>query len=241
MRAVILKRLALSIPLVFAVTAITFILISLTPGDAADAIYGAEGNPAAKAALRKEFGLDRPLPVQYGRWLSHAVRGDFGKGLNEQTPVTHFLALRVWTSVSLIIGALVVSILVGLALGVFSAVRGGVLGRLVDVLALLGVALPSFIMGVVLIVVFASILRWLPATGYVPITKSPLEWSHSPCPASPRSRGCHASRCSTCSAANTSGRCGSTGSRNDRSSSSTHSRTRRSLWSRSSGCRSSGC
>jgi peptide/nickel transport system permease protein len=176
---VILKRLALSIPLVFAVTAITFILISLTPGDAADAIYGAEGNPAAKAAMRKELGLTRPLPSQYGHWVSRAVQGDFGKGINDHSPVSHFLKLRVWASVSLIVGALLVSIVVGLSLGVFSAVRGGIAGRFVDVLSLLGVALPSFIMGVILIVVFASIFRWFPATGYIPLTQSPWQWFRS--------------------------------------------------------------
>jgi peptide/nickel transport system permease protein len=178
-RYVILKRLGLSLPLVFAVTAITFILISLTPGDAADAIYGAEGNPAAKEAMRAELGLDRPLPAQYGRWVSRAVRGNFGSGINERTPVTHFIKLRVWTSVSLILGALLLSVTVGLSLGMFSAVRGGFLGRAVDILSLLGVALPSFIMGVVLIVVFASMLRWFPATGYVPLTQSPWQWFRS--------------------------------------------------------------
>jgi peptide/nickel transport system permease protein len=179
MRSVILKRLGLSIPLIFAVSAITFLLISLTPGDAADAIYGVGGNPAAKEAMRKELGLDQSLPVQYGRWVNRALHGNFGKGINEQTPVTHFLKLRVWTSVSLIVGALLLSIVVGLSLGVFSAVRGGFAGRVVDVVVLLGVALPSFITGVILIVVFASIFRWFPATGYIPLTGSPLQWFRS--------------------------------------------------------------
>jgi peptide/nickel transport system permease protein len=178
MRAVILKRLALSVPLVFAVTAITFIFISLTPGDAADAIYGS-GNPAAKEAMRQELGLNRPLPVQYGRWAWRALHGNFGKGINDQSPVLHFLKLRVWQSVSLIVGALIVSVAVGITLGVCSAVRGGLIGRVIDVVALLGVALPSFIIGVVLIVLFASIIPLFPATGYVPFTQSPWQWFRS--------------------------------------------------------------
>jgi peptide/nickel transport system permease protein len=120
--------------------------------------------------------LDLPLYEQYWQWLTHAVRGDLGSSLFTGESVTDAIQSRLPVTLSLMFGALLVSLVVGVALGVFSAMRGGVLGRIVDGFALVGFALPAFWVGAMLVVVFAVALRWLPATGYVALADSPTDW-----------------------------------------------------------------
>lgn len=176
---VIGRRILLSVPLLFVVSALSFVLISLTPGDAASAILGTHADPAAYPRLRHEMGLDQPIYEQYWHWLRHALSGDLGTSLFSNEPVTHKIGGRMPVTLSLICGSLLVSLIVGLALGIFSAVRGGALGRAVDALGLLGFALPGFWIGAELIVLFAVKLRWFPATGYVSFADSPQEWLRS--------------------------------------------------------------
>lgn len=173
---VILRRIGLAVPLLFLVSVLSFVLVSLTPGDAARAILGTQAPPGVYEQLRHDLGLDLPLHEQYWRWLTHAVTGDFGSSLFTGEPVTEAIQARMPVTFSLMLGALLVSLVVGVGLGMFSAVRGGVLGRIVDAFALLGFALPSFWVGAMLVVIFAVELRWLPATGYVPIIESPTGW-----------------------------------------------------------------
>ena len=173
---VLVRRLLLTVPLLFVVSGLSFLLVSLTPGDAAREILGTQAPPDAYPKLRHALGLDQPLWEQYWRWVKHALHGDLGASLFTSEAVTHAINARLPVTLSLIAGALLVSMLVGVGLGVFSAVRGGVAGRLVDAFALGGFALPSFWVGVVLIALFAVNLRWFPATGYVPLTQSPKQW-----------------------------------------------------------------
>jgi peptide/nickel transport system permease protein len=173
------RRLLTAVPLLLLVSSFNFLLLSLTPGDAARQILGPNGTPEQYAALRQQLGLDLPVYQQYWEWLGHAVTGDFGSSITNGTPVLESIMSRVPVTMSLIAGSLLVSVLVGVSLGVFSAVRGGAIGRAVDAIALLSWALPVFWVGSVLVVVFAIKLKWFPALGYVPFTESPQDWARS--------------------------------------------------------------
>jgi peptide/nickel transport system permease protein len=176
---VIVRRLLLAIPMLFLVSVLSFLLISLQSGDAASQILGTSATPQAYAALRHQLGLDLPIYEQYGRWVSHALHGDLGTSLLSGETVTKIVHDRYAVTLSLIGLSLLVTVVVGVSLGVISAVRGGIFGRLVDALSLIGYALPGFWVGAMLIELFAVKLRWLPAIGYVSFGASPTNWARS--------------------------------------------------------------
>jgi len=173
---VVIRRLVTTIPLLLIVSAVSFVLVAITPGDAAREILGVEASSEQYQSLRHALGLDEPLYTQYWDWLKHAVHGDLGTSLITSEPVTTVIGQRLPVTLSLIAGALLVTLIAGVAIGVFSAVRGGAAGRIVDSFALVGYALPSFWVGATLIALFAVRLRWFPATGYVPFADSPHDW-----------------------------------------------------------------
>jgi peptide/nickel transport system permease protein len=179
MRRVVIRRLLWSIPTVWAVSALTFVLASLAPGNGARAILGMNGSPEAYARVRAQLGLDRPVYIQYWHWLTNAVRGDLGRSIFSDQSVTSILNSRLAVTLSLILGTTVITVALGVCLGVFSAVRGGVSARLVDAGSLVGMSVPSYWLGLVLIAVFAVWLRLFPAIGYVPIEQSPGGWARS--------------------------------------------------------------
>ena len=173
------RRLALAVPLLLVVSALCFVLVSLTPGNAAQEILGTNAPQESYDRLRLELGLDKPLYEQYWNWLTNALHGDLGTSLFSGQPVTVLIGERIPVTLSLIIASLLLILIVGVGLGVLSAVRGGALGRFVDGLSMIGYALPSFWIGAVLITVFAVKLRWFPATGYVRLTDSTTEWARA--------------------------------------------------------------
>lgn len=173
------RRLLLAVPLLFVVSALTFLLVSVAPGNAAQEILGTNAPPGAYARLRRALGLNLPLWDQYWHWLRGAVTANLGASLFTSQPVEQAIAQRLPVTLSLLVGALLVSALVGVALGIFSALRGGAIGRVVDVLALVGFALPGFWIGAELIVLFAVKVAWFPATGFVAFSQSPVEWLRS--------------------------------------------------------------
>jgi peptide/nickel transport system permease protein len=169
----------MAIPLLFIVTGLSFVLLSLVPGDAAQQILGQRATPASLAALRKQLGLDLPLPQQYWHWLTHALHGDLGSSISTSQPVTEAVLQRLPVTLSITIGGLIVMPVLGIALGVYSAVRGGLLDRVLGLFSLVGYALPAFWLGAILIEFFAVKLHWLPAVGYVPFAQSPGDWFRS--------------------------------------------------------------
>lgn len=173
---IILRRLVLSIPLVFVVTFLTFLLNSLAPGDLAQTILGADGTREQYEALRVEMGLDRPLVMQYIAWLGHTLQGDLGLSYFTKESVSSLVNARLGVSLSIMAGVLLICASAGVLLGVASALRGGWVGRAIDALSLLGLIFPSFWLALVLISVFAVWLQWLPATGYVMFSDSPAQW-----------------------------------------------------------------
>jgi peptide/nickel transport system permease protein len=168
-----------SIPLLFIVTALSFVLVSLTPGDPAHEILGVSASPGEYASLRRAMGLDLPIYSQYWHWLRAAFHGDLGTSIYSGESVTHAINGRLPTTLWLMLGALVVSLVLGVLVGIVSAVRDGVLARVLDSFTLAGFALPSFWIGAILISLFAVRLHWFPATGYVPIGNSVTGWLKS--------------------------------------------------------------
>ncbi|MDR1214365.1 MAG: ABC transporter permease [Propionibacteriaceae bacterium] len=173
------RWLATSVLLLFVVSALTFVLISFAPGDAARAILGAKGTVEQYEELRQRLGLNDPLPERYWDWLSGVLQGDLGASIFSNQPVSQIIASRIAPTLALVVGSLLFSALVGVALGVASAQGKGLLGRLTDVVSLLGVSIPNFWLGLVLVTLFAVGLGWLPATGYVSFAASPAGWARS--------------------------------------------------------------
>jgi peptide/nickel transport system permease protein len=176
---IVSRRLLIGALVLFFVSALSFVLVSLTPGDAARAILGPYAPPATYVQLRHSLGLDLPLYEQYWRWLTHAAHGDLGRSLVTSEKTTDVINKRLPVTISLLLVSSIVISLLGVGIGIFSAVRGGRVGRSVDGFAIAGFALPSFWVGALLISFFAVRLRWFPATGYTPLSQSPVDWIRS--------------------------------------------------------------
>jgi peptide/nickel transport system permease protein len=173
---IIRRRLVLSLPLVVIVSAITFALESFVPGDPARALLGVNATPEQYDALRRAMHLDEPLVQQFGLYLRGAVHGDLGHSIFTGESVLRLIGERLPVTLALLIGATLVASAVGVLFGVYSATRGRISRRVVDVVSLLGNAIPNFWVGLVLATVFAVALGWFPATGYVPFAESGADW-----------------------------------------------------------------
>ena len=171
-----------SLVLLFVITAATFVLASMAPGDAAKAILSSQSGSYTMQQyqqMRHALGIDQPLPVQYWHWLDGVLHGSLGADLFSGQPVTQELNARLGPSLSIIVGTVIVSGLAGVSLGIVSALRGGALGRLVDVVSLAGLALPNFWLALVLVELLAVKVQVFPATGYAPLGTDPGPWLRS--------------------------------------------------------------
>lgn len=177
MTRLILHRLILSVPLLFVVSVIAFLLQSLIPGDAARQFVGLTATPEQVEQARETLGLDKPLYAQYGTWVAGAFRGDLGVSMANQQPVIDQIAQRLPVTLSLVILATLVAVVVGVLLGVVSIRGNRVVARVFDVLSIGGLALPNFWIALILVAVFAVSLGLFPATGYVPATSSVAGWA----------------------------------------------------------------
>jgi peptide/nickel transport system permease protein len=152
-----------------------FLMLHLTPGDPVQIMLGQDADPQSIAAVRAELGLDQPLPVQYVRWVGNVLRGDLGRSVRTHQPVMEAIISRLPVTLELSIVSLVVSLAIGLPAGVVAATRrNSPLDLASTGLALVGVSLPSFFLGILLILVFALGLRWVPPSGYTPFAQDPL-------------------------------------------------------------------
>ncbi|WP_225848657.1 ABC transporter permease [Streptomyces sp. HPF1205] len=172
-------RLLMSIPLLLIVSLIVFALEAIVPGDAARTILGENATDQSLAALRGQLGLNDPWLVRYGHWLLGAVHGNLGTSIISGVDVRSSLNGRLGVTLSLLVPSMLLSAVAGIALGFASAVRGGALGRFIDVVSLLGFALPSFWIALLLVTFFAVKLDLLPATGYQDFASSPAGWLKS--------------------------------------------------------------
>lgn len=173
------SRLVRSLVMLGLVSLLTFVLTAFAPGDPATTILGSSATPDQVAKLNSELGLDQPIWEQYVHWLMRAVTGDFGHSLVTSQSVSEAVSSGLPVTLALVIGGTLFAASIGIVLGTVSAIRAGWLGRVVDVLATVGLALPNFWLGWILVAVFAVNLRVLPATGYVPLDQSPPEWLRS--------------------------------------------------------------
>ncbi|WP_433519430.1 ABC transporter permease [Nonomuraea sp. CA-143628] len=175
----LLRRLVAGVVMVFVVATGTFGLLSLAATEVARNIVGETATQDQVAAKAHELGLDQPLVVQYGRWLGNAVQGDLGRSWFSGASVGQSLATTLPVTMSIVVAGLLLSAVVSVALGAVAALRGGWIDRILQVGAVFGTALPSFLIALVLAVVVAVKLRLLPATGYVMPSRSPAEWLSS--------------------------------------------------------------
>lgn len=164
------------VPAAFLVTVAVFSIIHLTPGDPALIILGEDRTPDAVAAIHQQLGLDQPIYVQYWIWLSNVLRGDLGRSFTTHQPVEALIGQDLPASLELGLTALVWSLLVAIPLGTVAAIRRGTLvDYLATGIAVGGVSIPNFVIGIVLIFLFSVTLRIFPFGGYVPFTTDPFE------------------------------------------------------------------
>lgn len=173
------RRLLISVPLVLLVTLLTFLLQAAAPGDTARTILGDNYTPQGYRQLRHRLGLDQPLFAQYWHWLDGALHGHLGTSPISGLDVGAQITGRLGVTLSLVACTSVLAVVLGVGLGVLSALREGVAGRSVDVVSLLGLALPNFWLALVLVSLFAVTFPLLPATGYVSPQVSPGDWARS--------------------------------------------------------------
>ena len=168
----LLRRLAAIVPTLFFVSVLIFGLQQLLPGDPAIALAGEDRDPNVVAYLRAKFHLDEPLPVRYGYWLGGVLRGDLGESVRIQKPVTELILEKLPVTIQLAAMAMLIALAIGITAGVISAVKKDTwLDYAANVFALWGLSTPNFWLGILLILLFAVQLGWLPASGYV----SPFE------------------------------------------------------------------
>ena len=161
------RRLLATLPLLLAVSVVVFSFIHMLPGDPAVLFLGEEATPDNLARFRAKLGFDRPLVVQYGEWLGHAVRGDLGRSIRTNQPVVSAIVERLPVTLRLIGMAMLISLCIAVPLGVISAVkRNSGIDLASTFFALFGFSTPNFWLGLILIYVFALVLRWLPPSGF---------------------------------------------------------------------------
>jgi len=178
MLSYVLRQVLFAIPALFGVTVVVFGLMKAVPGDVVTNLVGLQGNVSAErlVELRRMFGLDLPVHVQFGQWLSAAVQGDLGSSLRTGRPIVGDLALRFPVTLELTLLGLLIALVLAVPLGIVAALwRGKVVDYAVSLFALLGLSIPGFFLGILLILLFSLRLEWLPPAGYVPFTESPVE------------------------------------------------------------------
>jgi peptide/nickel transport system permease protein len=165
------------IPVAFLASVILFILLKLTPGDPVLILLGERATAENYQALRHDLGLDDPYPVQYVRWIAHVAQGDLGKSIRNGGPVRDEILSRIPATFQLGVVSLILGLVVAVPLGILSAVfRRSAIGFAATAFTQVGVALPGFFVGLVLIYVFALQLGWFPPGSYTVFTDNPVEW-----------------------------------------------------------------
>ena len=177
----LLRRLLAVLPVLFVVSLVVFLILRLAPGDPAAVIAGNSATNEDIAKIQVQLGLDRPIPVQYGIWMGNVFQGDLGFSYYLYKPVTELIAQRVEPTLSLAFGTVILAILIAVPLGTLAAWRmGGWLDRLLSGFSVAGFSVPVFVIGYLLIYLFAIRLEWLPVQGYKslsgPSAAGPWAW-----------------------------------------------------------------
>ena len=175
----VLRRLAAGVVLVAVLATVTFFLLFLSGGNIARRILGQQATEATVAQKQSELGLDRPVLSRFGAWVSDALHGNLGSSWFTGETVTTAITSRLAVTLSLVIGATVLTAVVATVLGVVAARRRGWADRLVQIVSVLGFAIPGFLVAIGLVTVFAIKLGWFQPTGYTKFADSPTEWLSS--------------------------------------------------------------
>lgn len=175
----LLRRLLLSVPLLFIASILTFLVVAIVPGDPAVRILGAGHTAADYQAMDKKLGLTAPILDQYWHWVDGVLHGSLGTSLFTNQTVTSELAQRLPATIWLVIGATVVTVVAGVALGLAGALMRGPLGRVVDAASWIAFAVPNFWLGMILVELIAVKARLLPSSGFVPLGEDPGAWLRS--------------------------------------------------------------
>lgn len=171
----ILRRLVLLLPVMLIVGIMTFLLVHLTPGDPAAVMLGPDATAEEVERLRDDLGLDEPLPVQFWIWVKGVAQFDLGQSLFLARPVTEAILNRAEPTGLLTLYSMAISIAIGVPAGIIAAIRrGSWIDRILMVVAISGAAIPNFFLGILLILLFAVTLGWLPSGGYVNLADDPI-------------------------------------------------------------------
>ena len=175
MLAYVSRRLLESVPVLLLGSIIVFGLLRAMPGDPAVIMAGTDATQAQIDAITRRYELDRPLTIQYVKWLSGVVRGDFGVSYVSNRPIAELIIARLPATIHLAVSTIIVVCGFGFPLGILAAVRpNSVLARIVDIYSAVAIAIPSFWLGLLLLLFVAVRLRWLPTSGFVSITEDPV-------------------------------------------------------------------
>lgn len=170
------QRLLSVIPILLVVSVVVFFLVHITPGDPATVILGDEATDAERQDLREQLGLDQPVYTQFFNWLGGAVQGDLGDSFFMNISVVEAFMQHIQPTISLAIFAQIIAIIISVSMGILAAKkRGTILDAAVMGTSLLGISIPSFLLGMILVLVFAVQLQWLPVAGFQPINAGFLE------------------------------------------------------------------
>jgi peptide/nickel transport system permease protein len=176
MKDYIVKKLLLLVPTVLAITFLVFSMMQLIPGDPIHLLLGDMYDQRAADELRHEYGLDRPLIIQYVWWLARLIQGDWGRSIFTHRPVLEDILYRIPISLELIVLSMFLALVIAVPAGVISAIRPyTALDYSVMTVAMVGVAMPDFFLGILLFLLFSLTLGWLPVQGYVPLSSSVVD------------------------------------------------------------------
>ncbi len=176
MTSQIIKKILSVIPLLFLISVILFFLINMLPGDATIAMAADNADPVYIAHLREEMGLDKPPLERYITWITGILRGDFGESLISNQSVGQMILQRLPVTLEITVLAMFISVLIAVPLGILSAVKRNSFGDIFgSVISMVGIAMPPFWLGILLILVFSVTLQWLPASGFVSFSENPLQ------------------------------------------------------------------
>jgi peptide/nickel transport system permease protein len=171
-------RLLMLIPVLLGVSIVTFIIVRSIPGDPVQILLGADtrSTPEQIESIRKGYGLDQPLPVQYVKWLGHVVQGELGDSLRTRRPIVEELRVRLPVTLELTLLAGILGSIPAVVVGVLAAVkRNSGLDYAATIATLIGISIPNFLLAILLVLLFSYKLKWLPNIGYKPFTEDPVQ------------------------------------------------------------------
>ncbi|MFG6592438.1 ABC transporter permease [Sulfitobacter sp. 1A12157] len=175
MLSFILRRLVIAIPTIILISVFVLTLQKLLPGDPVLAMAGEERDPQVLEFLREKYRLNDPIPVQYFTWIGNALTGDLGISLRTNQPVLELIGEKLPVTIQLATMAMIFALLIGVPSGIFSAVKKGtVTDYVANVVALSGLSIPNFWLGIMLILLVSVKWKLLPASGYVPLSEDPI-------------------------------------------------------------------